>query len=45
MVIENIGDLLSKADSWNIKKSQIATTSSVEIIGEIVLKNLGGSSK
>ena len=44
-LLENIGDLLSKADSWNIKKSQIATTSSVEIIGEIVLKNLGGSSK
>jgi len=44
-LLANIVHLVSKADSWNIKKSQITTTPSVEIIGEIVLKNLVGNSK
>jgi UDP-N-acetylglucosamine--N-acetylmuramyl-(pentapeptide) pyrophosphoryl-undecaprenol N-acetylglucosamine transferase len=44
-LLANIGHLISKADSWNIKKSQKTTTPSVEIIGEVVLKNLVGSSK
>lgn len=44
-LLENIGLLISKADSWNIKKSQTITTPSAAIIGEIVLKNLAGSLK
>lgn len=44
-LLANIGDLLSKADSWNIKKSQALTPSAVEIIGGIVLKNLVGGAK
>jgi UDP-N-acetylglucosamine--N-acetylmuramyl-(pentapeptide) pyrophosphoryl-undecaprenol N-acetylglucosamine transferase len=44
-LLANIDHLISKADSWNIKKSQTTTTPSVEIIGEIVLKNLVGISK
>ncbi|CAB4754869.1 unannotated protein [freshwater metagenome] len=44
-LLANISNLISKADRWKIKKNQVTTTPSVEIIGEIVLNNLDGSSK